>query len=97
MNGILDLTPGSWALDVAAWAALMTGLGVIARSVWGFIRVIGRVADGVEKLNALLEGDVLVRLDEGSRLIADLTARVEKHDYTLLDHAERLAELERGR
>lgn len=88
---IFDITNGGWALDAIAWGGVLTAAGTFWRMALApFVRSIMRIADGVDKLNALVSGDVLDRLDEGSRLFGD-------HGQRLIDHEGRIVSLEEWR
>jgi len=91
----IDITPGGWYADLTAWAAAVTATGILfqkvvrplARAFWAATLAAPRIAEGAEKLVALLEGDVLDRLDEGSRKFA-------AHEEILADHEGRIGVLE---
>lgn len=90
------LTDGSWPFDLVALAAALTAAGVVwkmavwpaGRAFWLAILAAPKIANGIDTLIALVEGDVLTRLDEGSKSF-------ERHEAKLADHEARIIVLER--
>lgn len=87
MVELIDVTPGSWAVDLTTFVAALGAVTYLFRLVF-------RLVVGVEALNKLLAGDVLERLDEGSAEFKRLGKALEAHGDALEDHEGRLNVLE---
>lgn len=83
MLELLDVTPGSWAVDVTAFVGAIGAAGFLLRLVY-------RLVLGLEKLNRLIESDVVEQLADGARLFAD-------HQHRLDNHEDRIVVLEERR
>lgn len=65
------MTEGPWWLDIGAFAVLITSLGIIAqrlvwpilRAVWAAILAAPLIASGTKELVALVEGNVINKLE----------------------------------
>lgn len=101
---MFDITPGGWYADLGAWAAAITASGVIFqkgarpvfRAIWIAVLAAPRIAEGAENLIEMLEGDVLKRLDEGSKKFAATETRLDQHDAILVEVGERLIAVEKN-
>lgn len=80
-------------------AATIWKLGIVpgARALWGGLRAVAaailaapQIVAGIEKLNQLVEGDVIERLDAGAARFNEQEARIGDHDVRLGRHESRL-------
>lgn len=93
---VINITPGGWYADLAAWATAVTALGVLGqkvlrplvRALWAAVVVAPRIAAGLEKLVDLLEGNVLDRLDKGSEMFAEHGRRLDDHEGRIVSIEE---------
>ncbi|CAB4166900.1 hypothetical protein UFOVP1383_42 [uncultured Caudovirales phage] len=94
-----NLTEGPWYVDLGALAGALAAASAIwklalvpfLRGIWAAIKAAPQLADGVQDLVKLLvEGNILERLEEGSRRFAGIDLRLDDHDT-------RLEELEAAR
>lgn len=91
------LTTGPWPFDLIALAGSLTAAGVVwrmlvqpvGRAIWAAILAAPRIAAGIDRLFELVEGDVLSRLEAGSKSFERIEAK-------LIDHEARLLILERA-
>ena len=92
---ILDVTQGTWAVDLAAWTGVLVFFATLWRLVLRpIVQMVSRLVTGVERLNDLLEGDVLTKLDAGAHAIVDHAVRIDEHAARLDDHHVRITKLE---
>ena len=89
------LTEGDWWVDLVALAASLTAAGVVwrimvwpvLRAIWAAILAAPKIAVSVDTLINLVEGDVLSRLEDGSK-------RFDRQGATLTDHEGKIAGLD---
>ena len=91
---MFDISPAAWYLDLGIIAGALTSVGIIVkkgvvpmlRALWIAILAAPRIAEGAEQLVALLGGDVLERLDEGTKKFVANDQRLEEHRERLDSH-----------
>ncbi len=90
----LGILAGALTSAVVVWR-----LGVVpaARWFWRGVTAVAaailaapQIVSGIEKLNALVEGDVLDRLDAGTQRFNEQDVRLGDHDVRLSRHESRL-------
>lgn len=97
MDTLINITAGPWYVDLGAWAGALTAMGVIwrvalwpvFRGIWAAIVAAPRIATGIRELIDILEGDVLERLDRGTKQFERLGERLDNHE-------ERIGALEKS-
>lgn len=95
------ITAAPWYTELLALAAAVVALGVLGRvarhllqAFWAAIVAAPLIVAGLDELVQLIRGDVLGRLDDGTRHFADHDHRIEKVELAVLDHEERIVSLE---
>lgn len=99
-----ELTVGDWPIDLVALGAVLGAAGWMwryvlspfGRAFWAAITAAPRLVTAADTLIGLLEGEVLVRIDEASKRVEHLATGALAFDVRLADHEARIILLERA-
>lgn len=91
----------AWYLELGIAAGALTALSIIwqkairplAHVTWAALLSAPQIATGIDEIKALVEGDVLTRLDAGAKRFDDLEGLMDAHGRRLDSHDEALAAL----